>query len=450
MKPRKPASEEPQGELFRIELAQLINLEHPLARLASVVEWEQLDQCLSPLYDEGLGRPAIPTRVMVGLHYLKHLYQLSDEEVVEQWVENPYWQYLCGSKYFEHRLPIHPTSMTRWRQKVEAAGATAMLAETIAAGLKVKLLRPQSLQRVVVDTTVQEKAVAYPTDGKLYDDMRRKLVRMARATGVKLRQSYRRCGKRELVALARSARGRHKAGLRKHTRKLKTYLGRVLRDIERKLTKEQRDESWSKALKLGQRLLEQQCKDPDKIFSVHAPDTECIAKGKLRKPYEFGHKVGIVTTAKEQFVLGALTLFHRPFDGHTLTACIQQVEQMMGQEIRGEIYVDRGYKGHDYQGPAQVKIAKPKRRQEPELRRWYRKRNGIEAAISHMKNDGWLGRNHLKGAMGNRVNALLAACGQNLRKLLRWLAERPAVAFCAFLRLLIRAVLGITPRPAFA
>ena len=125
------------------------------------------------------------------------------------------------------------------------------------------------------------------------------------------------------------------------------------------------------------------------------------------------------------------------------------MEQMMGQEIRGEIYVDRGYKGHDYQGPAQVKIAKPKRRQEPELRRWYRKRNGIEAAISHMKNDGWLGRNHLKGAMGNRVNALLAACGQNLRKLLRWLAEQPATAFCAFLRLLVRAVLGIPPRPAF-
>ena len=450
MQPRKPASAESQGELFRTELVHLINLEHPLARLAGVVEWARFDAAFSPLFDAGTGRPAIPTRLMVGLHYLKHAYQLSDEEVVAQWVENPYWQHLCGGKYFEHALPIDPSSMTRWRQKIAAAGAEQMLAETIAAGLQTKLLRPQSLQRVVVDTTVQEKAVAYPTDGKLYDDMRRQLVRMARASGVVLRQSYTRCGQRELVALARSARGHHKPGLRKHTRKLKTYLGRMVRDIERRLSPEQRTPKWTRTLELAQRLLTQQRSDPAKIFSVHAPETECIAKGKLRKPYEFGHKVGIVTTAKEQFVLGALTLYHRPYDGHTLASCIHQVEEMMGQPIRGEIYVDRGYKGHDYRGPAQVLIAKAKRKQEPALRRWYRKRNGIEAMISHMKNDGWLGRNYLQGVMGNRVNALLAACGQNLRKLLHGLAQRPATAVCTFLRLLVRAFAQLNPPPRIA
>lgn len=437
MRPRNPASEQPQSELFRTELAQLIDLDHALVGLAAIVNWSQFDEAFSPLYVDDFGRPGIATRLMVGLHYLKHLYQLSDEDVVEQWVENPYWQYLCGSRYFEHRLPIHPSSMTRWRQKIAAGGAEALLKETIAAGLQTKLIRPQSLQRVVVDTTVQEKAVAHPTDGKLYDDMRRKLVRLAQSAKVALRQSYARCGKSELIALGRSARGHHKAGIRKHTRKLKTYLGRVLRDIERKLDPEQMNERWSRALELARRLLTQQRTDADKIFSVHAPDTECIAKGKLRKPYEFGHKVGIVTTAKEQFVLGALTLYHRPFDGHTLAACMSQVEELMGQPIRGEIYVDRGYKGHNYEGPAQVLIAKPKRKQEPQLRRWYRKRNGIEAAISHMKNDGWLGRNYLQGTMGNRVNALLAACGQNLRKLLNWLARRPAAPFYALWRLLL-------------
>ncbi len=450
MTPQKPSCKEPQAELFRTELVNLINLEHPLARLARTVKWERFDEAFTPLYDPGNGRPAIPTRLMVGLHYLKHLYQLSDEDVVEQWVENPYWQYLCGSKYFEHALPIHPTSMTRWRKKIAAAGAEQMLAETIAAGLDVKVIKAQDLQRVVVDTTVQDRAVAYPTDAKLYDDMRRKLVRMAKQDGIELRQSYVRCGQGQLIAVARSARGRHKAGIRKHTKKLRTYLGRVLRDILRKLPEEQRSERWQQALALARKIFQQKRGEPDQIYSVHAPDTQCIAKGKLRKPYEFGHKVGLVTSAKRQFVLGAVAFSQRPFDGHTLSACLQQVEKMMGQQIRGEVYVDRGYRGHDYQGPARVLIAKIKRKQEPDLRRWYRKRNGIEAAISHMKNDGWLKRNYLKGMIGSRINALLSACGQNLRKLLAWLAAHPGRPFCAFLLVLLktsrrRFFLGLNP-----
>jgi IS5 family transposase len=438
MKPQNPSCYEPQGELYRTELINLINLEHPLARLARTVQWERFDEAFTPLYDPGNGRPGIATRRMVGLHYLKHLYQLSDEDVVAQWVENPYWQYLCGCKYFEHELPIHPTSMTRWRQKIAAAGAEQMLAETIAAGLDVKAIRVQSLQRVVVDTTVQERAVAYPTDAKLYDDMRRQLVRLAKREGIALRQSYERVGKQRLHAVGRSARGRHKQGIRKHTKKLRTYLGRVLRDIERKLPPEQRREVWQPTLLLAKRILQQQPGGPEHIYSVHAPETQCIAKGKLRKPYEFGHKVGLVTTAQGQFVLGAVAFARRPFDGHTLAASIQQVERMMGQTMSGEIYVDRGYRGHTYQGRAQVLIAKLKRKQEPHLRRWYRKRNGIEAAISHMKNDGWLGRNYLRGMIGSRINALLAACGQNLRKLLAWLAAHPGRPSCALLFLLLQ------------
>lgn len=446
MKPRPSSSQEPQGELFRVELVQWIDLHHPLARLAGVVDWPQFDAAFAPLYDPGNGRPAIATRLMVGLHYLKHVFKLSDEDVVSRWIENPYWQYLCGAKYFEHQLPIDPSSMTRWRKKIAAAGAEQLLAETLAAGLLLRAIRPQHLQRVVVDTTVQEKAVAYPTDAKLYDDMRRQLVRMSQAEGLPLRQSYRRVGKQMLAAVGRSARGRHKAGIRKHTRKLKTYLGRVLRDIERKLPEASRGEAWQHALRLARRLLTQSRTEPDKVFSVHAPDTECIAKGKLRKPYEFGHKVGIVSTAQGQFVLGALALHHRPFDGHTLASCVEQVERLMGQQLRGEIYVDRGYKGHNYTGPAKVLIAKPRRKQEPHLRRWYKKRNGVEATISHMKNDGWLGRNFLKGTRGNRMNALLAASGHNLRKLLRWLEAHPGAPFFVLARLLLSTLSAHAPR----
>lgn len=424
-----------------MELVHLIDLNHPLVKLAGVVDWSKFDAAFEPLFDDQTGRPAIATRLLVGLHYLKHLHGLSDEEVVEQWVENPYWQYLCGSKYFEHRLPIHPTSMTRWRKKIAAAGAEKLLEETLAAGLQLRVIQPADLQRVVVDTTVQERGVAFPTDAKLYDDMRRQLVRMAQRQQLPLRQSYARCGKRRLQAVGRSTRGHHLPGIRKHTRKLKTYLGRVLRDIERKLPEPERDQNWHATLQLAWRLFHQQRTDSNKVYSVHAPETECIAKGKLRKPYEFGHKVGIVTTAKNQFVLGALTLPHKPYDGHTLASCLEQVERLMGQPISGEIYVDRGYRGHNYQGPAKVLIAKPKRKQEPQLQRWYRKRNGIEAAISHMKNAGWLGRNYLKGYLGSRINALLSACGQNLRKLLNWLAERQPANFCALLRWLFRAPL---------
>jgi IS5 family transposase len=227
-------------------------------KLAGVVDWTKFDAAFEPLFDEQTRRPAIPTRVMVGLHYLKHLQGWSDEEVVEQWVENPYWQYLCGSKYFEHRLPIHPTSMTKWRKKIAAAGAEKLLQETLAAGLQLKALKAADLQRVVVDTTVQERAVAFPTDAKLYDDMRRKLVRMAQQQGLVLRQSYRRCGKRMLHAVGRSTRGHHLAGIRKHTRKLKTYLGRVLRDIERKLPEQEHNDDWQPVLKLAWRLFQQQ------------------------------------------------------------------------------------------------------------------------------------------------------------------------------------------------
>jgi len=253
-----------------------------------------------------------------------------------------------------------------------------------------------------------------------------------------LRQSYERVGPQRLHAVGRSARGRHKAGIRKHTKKLRTYLGRVLRDIERKLPEEKQSESWQQALALAKRIFRQQRGEPDRIYSVHAPETQCIAKGKLRKPYEWGNKVGLVTTAKRQFVVGAVAFSQRPFDGHTLAASVQQVEKMMGQTIRGEIYVDRGYRGHDYEGPARVLIAKIKRKQEPHLRLWYRQRNGIEAAIGHMKNDGWLGRNYLKGMLGSRINALLSACGQNLRKLLAWLAAHPGKPFCALLLLLLK------------
>jgi IS5 family transposase len=179
-----------QAELFKISLSKIINTKHPLCILSAKIKWPEFDNAFGPLYSEGKGRPAIPTRLMVGLHYLKHTYNLSDEEVVSRWIENPYWQYFCGNDYFEYDFPIDASSMTRWRKRVSEAGMEKLLGETIAAGLDMGVLKKASMNKLNVDTTVQEKAISFPTDAKLYHGMREKLVELSKEHGVKLRQSY--------------------------------------------------------------------------------------------------------------------------------------------------------------------------------------------------------------------------------------------------------------------
>jgi IS5 family transposase len=180
-----------QGNLFMMRLDQILNRRHPLYALANVIEWSEFDESFGALYSPDQGRPAKSTRLMVGLHYLKHANDLSDEEVVAKWVENPYWQYFCGYEYFEHEFPIEPSLMTKWRNRIKSEGLEKLLEETIKAGLKTKVVKRSSFKKVNVDTTVQEKNVTYPTDAKLYHRMRERLVKEARESGIELRQSYR-------------------------------------------------------------------------------------------------------------------------------------------------------------------------------------------------------------------------------------------------------------------
>ena len=135
MKPKKPDSKNQQMDLFRVELTRIIDTNHSLVRLSSVVDWDQLDDVFGSTYCPDSGRPAISTRLMVALHYLKYTHNLSDDDVVAGWVENPYWQYFSGMKWFEHKAPIHPSSMTRWRKRIGDAGAEQLLKQTIEAGL---------------------------------------------------------------------------------------------------------------------------------------------------------------------------------------------------------------------------------------------------------------------------------------------------------------------------
>jgi len=421
MTPKRPPQEtEKQSDMFRVELEDLVNLEHPLVRLAKQIPWEQFDEAFDPLYCAGTGRPAIATRLMVGLHYLKHTYNLSDEDTVARWTENPYWQYFCGMKYFEYDMPIDPSSMTRWRKKIGEAGAMQMLSATVEAGLKQGVIKPKSFERVIVDTTVQEKAIRYPTDSQLYHTMREKLVAIAAEHEVPLRQSYVRLAKKSLLMASRYAHARQMKRANRETKKLKNYLGRVVRDIERKTEgdKEKRA-AFAEALALARRLLEQQRTSKNKLYSIHAPEVECISKGKSHKKYEFGVKVGIVTTEKESFVIGMKTLPGNPFDAHTLAESVKNAESITGRNITGDILVDRGYRGHNYEGPATVHIVGKKKTEPPWRWRWKKRRAAIEPIIGHMKNDGQLGRNQLAGTQGDKINPILCGAGQNIRKLLR-------------------------------
>ena len=409
-----------QGELYSVRLDFLCNETHPLVRLSKVIAWSQFDQAFGKLYCEGQGRPAKPTRLMVGLHYLKHAKGLSDEEVVAQWVENAYWQLFCGEEYFQHELPIDPSSMTRWRNRLKSEGLETLLAETIQAGLKTKVLKRTSLQRLNVDTTVQEKAVSFPTDSKLYHNLRIKLVREAKACDIELRQSYTRKSKQSLVMQSRYAHARQMKRSRKEVKKLKTYLGRVARDIERKVFgNTELEKQFAPLLEMGHRLLQQKRTDSNKLYSLHAPEVECIAKGKVHKRYEFGCKVSITTTSKDNFVVGAQAFHGNPYDGHTLNDAIEQAERLGDFETQS-IFVDRGYRGHNYEGEAKVHLARQgMRKVKPSLRRWLKRRSAIEPVIGHMKNDGRLGRNYLLGQEGDRINAILCGAGHNIRKLIK-------------------------------
>ena len=415
----RPKSEpkQPQRELFQVDLEQLIDLSHPLVRLGQYIDWEAFEATLGGSYHSTQGAPGISTRLMVALHYLKYQADLSDEDVVAAWVENPYWQHFSGVRYFQHSMPIDPSSMTRWRKRLGEAGAEQMLRATIEAGMKMKAIRPTQLQRINVDTTVQTKAVRYPTDARLYHRCRARLVKAARAAGLNIKQSYEHVGRRLLMQSSRYAHARQMKRAKACTRTLRTQLGRVMREIERQV--EQPTGALQKLLATAHRIHAQHRNDKNKIYSVHEPEVECIAKGKAEKKYEFGNKVSVAVSSHGGWFVGSKSFMGNPYDGHTLSAQMKQVEKLLGRQVK-EVHVDMGYRGHDYAGDAAIHVDKRRRGRTPKsLWRRMKHRAAVEPSIGHLKTEHRLERNRLKGAAGNAVNAVLAAAAMNFRKLLR-------------------------------
>jgi IS5 family transposase len=415
MKPKKPKRD--QADLFRSQLDQILNRKHPLFILANQIDWSVFEKKFGKLYADR-GRPALATRLMVGLHYLKHAFNESDESVVERLLENGYWQYFCGFEFFLHRLPLDPSSLVRWRKRIGQKDMEQLLVETLETAKRGEHLTESHMERVNVDTTVQEKAIAYPTDARLYHKARVLLVKAAKDRGILLRQSYLRLGKRALIMSGRYAHARQMKRAKREQKKLKIYLGRVYRNILRNCP--QPDEQLAELLHLAHRLLNQQRHDKNKLYSLHAPEVECIAKGKAHKKYEFGCKVSVATTSRDNWIVGVEALHNNPFDGHTLKGALEQVKRLVGWTAQNA-YCDKGYKGNPKQlGGTTVHLAnRRKSSMKPSEWRWFKRRSAIEPVIGHMKDDNRMDRNYLKGADGDKMNAILAACGFNLRKLLR-------------------------------
>ena len=427
MKPRE-RREIGEQDLFRSRLDAIIDMKHALVKLARLMDWRFLEGKFGAVYTDGPGSPPLPTRLMAGLAILKHTYDLSDEALCERWIENPYFQFFCGEEFFQHELPFDRSSLTRWRQRMGEAKLAALIQESLAVATKTEAMRPSDLARVVIDTTVQPKAVMFPTDAKLINRARERLVRLAKKHDVKLRQSYRRVGKFALIKHQRYAHAHQFKRANKALRKLKTYAGRVLRDIGRKTAgNDMLSELFAWPLSLTRRVLEQNRHQRGrKVYSLHAPEVECIGKGKAHRPYEFGVKVSVATTLHRsrggQFVTHVGALPGNPYDGHTLAKVIPAIEALVGN-ILERIFTDAGYRGHNAPPEHRFKVftAGQKRHVSPQIKRQMRRRAAVEPVIGHLKAEHRMGRNYLAHATGDAINAVLAAAGYNFRLLLKWL-----------------------------
>jgi IS5 family transposase len=434
-------------EFFRSRLEGMVDPRHPLVVQGNRLDWERIEQRIGPLFArrdgqrlvEGAdlfgptqtvhtpragGRPRLPFRLMVSLLYLKHAYCESDESVCERWSENVVWQCFSGMAYYQPRLPCDPTQIGRFRKVLGEAGVEELLAQTLNTAVTLDAVTVEALETVVVDTTVQEKAVAYPTDSRLLEVARRKVALEANRAGIVLKQSYAKEGRQLRRRAGGYAHAKQFKRLRRVLKRQRTILGRLLRDVRRKMAAlsqaaQARLGLW---LERAERLHTQRPKDKGKLYAMHAPEVECIGKGKARQPYEFGVKVSVAISHAAGLVVGPRSVAGNPYDGHTLAEQLEQTGILL-QDVKATphtVYADLGYRGgdRDLDGVQLVHRGKWKSLTQ-EQRKALKWRQAVEPVIGHLKQDHGMGRCWLKGARGDALNAVMAAAGYNLR----WLQQ---------------------------
>ena len=432
-----------QEDIFRGRLSNELNPKHEMMILSRLIPWDSLEVEFADLYQLNGnvgGQPPKPIRLMIGILLLQHLHNLSDEQVVRTWVENPYWQFFCGYDFLQWSFPIDPSSLTRFRNRLGANRMEKILSLTVYVAVKSEAVKVKDLKRVIVDTTVMPKNIEFPTDSKLYDKARERLVKLAAKNGVALRQNYNLIAKTLLRKISGYLHAKQMRRARKAIKHLRTIVGRVVRDVERKIincssnsnqknlspensgNSKNLSEIFSPILTQTKRLLSQERKDKNKLYSLHESDVACISKGKARQRYEFGCKVSITTTHKQGFVISSEALPCNPYDGHTLRPALESSERISGVKIESA-FVDRGYKGHGVESDplrnhTKIFISGQRKGLTKSLKKQLKRRSAIEPMIGHMKQEGKLGLCRLKGIIGDQLNALLTGVGHNLRLIL--------------------------------
>ena len=427
MMTKSNASKPVQTEFYKVMLQDIVNPNHELILLRNAIDWTHFEKVLEPFYCQNNGRPSIPVRMMVGLTMLRTMYGLSDQEVLDRWVENPYWQSFCGGVFFEHEPPTDQSIMSRWRSRVGETGVMEMLKESVASAVRNNVAKKCEFMKVNVDTTVQEKNVRFPTDARTLDRARERVIAVGEKLGIRFKRNYVRKGKTMLRKHSGYVKAKQFNRAENAVRTLKQYLKNVVDFVDSQHI-EPRNERERKLLgilheyvKRSRKLLAQDKNTPgkEKIFSFHEPQVECIAKGKVHKRYEFGVKAGFVTASRTNWVLGATALPGNPYDGKTLTEVLAQAEKICGMKPK-HAYCDLGYRGHDYEGDIDIQIVNRFRKKKPcALLKWWKRRSAIEPVIGHIKNDHGMDRNMLAGTSGDKVNVILAGVGFNLMKLMK-------------------------------
>ena len=419
MKPRH--QEHMIEQLVNPLLVNIIDLNHPLVKLGDKIDWDRIEEIFSKCYHESKGRPGKSIRLMIGLHYLKYTYNLSDEEVLYRWLENPYWQYFTGEKVFQTELPINSSSMTKFRKRLREEELEELLTEVVKLGFKSGYLKREDISELAVDTTVQEKQIKYPTDIQLYYDFIVLLNRFKDKYGIKLNNSYIVSGKKLLRRYSGHVHARQYKRALKLVRKMRTKCFKLYRSIERKLSDyEKGQEDFLRLKEIYENLLGRKRNSKNKLYSLWAPEVECISKGKVHKRYEFGVKTGIVCSLSKGFVFGCKVFRGNPYDGHTLNENLKSVEERLSffGKIK-RVFADLGYRKHDYEGEIEVVIVpKNLKKYDNEMRQKMKRRSVVEAVISHMKRMCRLDKNLLHGYHGDMVNAVFSGIGHNLRLLM--------------------------------
>jgi len=428
----------PQLNIFDTPIKNFINLEHELCELSHRIDWDTIEKDFSGYYSD-IGRPSVPIRRMVGLLLLKHIYNLSDEAIVDRWIENPYWQYFTGEVVFQTNKPFDPTDFIYFRNRIGKTGAEKLLKVSI------QLFGKEAEEKeVLVDSTAQEKNITYPTDAKLHKKIIDRINKIAKQEGVVLRQTYTRTLKQLMIDQRFHQHPKRRKKAKAALKKIKTIAGRQVRDVERKFTPEQK-EKYQKLLIVINKVLVQQRGDKNKIYSLHEPEVRCLAKGKEAKKFEFGNKSGFVVTKTSKIVVGALAFEGNPYDGHTLEEHLKQTESLVGKRPKVGI-VDRGYKGKkNIEGTEIVLPSVPKKGasqyQKQKARGRFRARAGIEPVIGHIKHDHRMLRNYLRGTKGDMMNTILAGTAFNLKKMLNRIKEQILFAIFKLVNIFLDAIL---------